>query len=170
MKTFLMLILLVSTPAFAAPWAGLSKNNSLCYGREYTEAHMAKHPLQTVKTMKVRIDAPDEELNSGLLMYIDLKLKRTTTDGFDFLKPYHSGMFCNQEGNNLFCGIECDGGSAVVSWSVKDNGKTITFRNNGFVVYGGCGEDVEESEYLEAAKGGDDVFVLYKLPQEYCAK
>lgn len=201
MKTLIAAIALtISSMAVAGPLDNLSPNNSVCYGREYSEAHMASHPKQTVKSMKLKF-WQDEEYTVGsdlfTLLNIDLQVKNVTPstepgeEDYVTYKPYTSGMICDSNmtldkdeakelknyvnGNNYIrCYIECDGGSSIIFWEVQGkSNKTLTLVNRGFVAYGTCGDELAEGEdsiYITPEERGDDVFELYALPAEYCEK
>lgn len=166
-KMMFLAIALFAQNLFAKTPAEVTYGQPQCYGREYSETHMKGAPLQTVKKMDVKFYKYNET-EEGILLDISTEIKK---DGS--YKPYSTSMFCTKESKtSLRCGIECDGGSAVISWNVKTVGSEILLTNNGFVMYGGCGEDVEEDDmiWLDNLKGGDDVFKLYALPAQYCVQ
>ena len=190
MKTILIAFTLLSAlTTWASPVDKASGGTPICYGREYSEQHMASHPNQTVKSMKVKFyvyaDFPEVTL-----LDIDLLIKKADKDNNVGYKPYTSGMVCDtriddpdekkaltKEGlltkntDYIQCYIECDGGRATVLWDITDKTESsVTFVNRGFIAYGGCGEEVEEQDsiWLAPLKGGDDTFKLKALPTEYC--
>ena len=178
MKFLTLAIFAFTTNALAASPATVGFGQPQCYGREYSEAHMQSNTLQTVKKMDVKFYkyAPNEPV---VLMQVNAQIKRSktvtnedgSTETYDVIKPYANTLVCDAAGKTqLNCYIECDGGSATVSWDVKTVNKQLTFTNKGFIMYGGCGEDVDENDWvwLDNKKGGDDVFKLYALPAEYC--
>ncbi len=179
MKSVFALVFLVSTSVFAAPVSSVTVDQPVCFGREYSQAHMNKTPQQTVKKLFVKFKKYSKD-DLYYIMDVNADIKKEsvsknddgTKDVYVTYKPYRNGMVCDRAtSTSLNCYIECDGGSAAVSWTASEDGKVITLTNNGFQLYGGCGEDENDMNnwiYLEATKGGDDVFKLYALPQEYC--
>lgn len=159
--------------ALASPFDSLTKDHPVCFGREYSTAHMAAHPLQTVKLLKLKFYK--DEFAGSETSYLDIKaeIKREQTDKesgekFTVFKPYSSGMSCFLKNDRLNCNIDCDGGSAKVAWNVTQKGNEVLFKNEGFVLVGGCGEDETDTIWLDPKKGGDDVFRLFALPSEFC--
>lgn len=169
MKKYLLSTTLIfaSLTVFAkSPMEPLAEGRPACFEREYSAAHMNKHPLQTVKNMKLKFfiepDWPEQ-----LLLNVNVLLKSPDKPQYD---PYKTSMFCyNVKKNSLECAIECDGGRIEVTWkSHKQADGSILLINHGFVVYGGCGEFDEDGEpvegrWLAPIKGGDDIFRLHPV-------
>lgn len=173
MKTLLTFILLSSSAAFANPAKLATAEQPVCYAATYSKDHMQKHPLQTVKSMKFMFSKEEwNDADSALLnITADVKVQRLSAASEQpvyVYAPYQQTMSCQTQGETLFCGIDCDGGSGIVSWTAKGSGDQITFTNNGFVMYGGCGEDVPEEVYIQSKKGGDDIFNLKRQPDNAC--
>ena len=169
----LFLSLLLTSVSFANP-VDATKETPVCYAREYSQSHMDKTPAQSVKSFKFKFYKYDNK-EEGYILGIDAQLKVKAKDyegnEYDAIKPYANSMYCVPQGKNkMACGIDCDGGQAEVIWETKTVGDQITFINRGFVMYGGCGEDVDEGDsiWLDAVKGGDDVFKLYRVRPEFC--
>lgn len=180
MKMLLGVLVFLSSNAFAATVDSVTVDQPVCFGREYSEKHMAKAPLQTVKKMSVKIRKFPEADGGSLVMDVSALIKKDITekneDGttytYSTYKPYVSALGCSKTSSTtLECYIDCDGGSAALTWDVKTAGQKVTLINNGFTLYGGCGEDEADMDnwlFLESVKGGDDVFELYSLPTQYC--
>lgn len=164
-----------SVTAVASPFNNITESRPVCFSREYSDQHLARHPKQTVQSMTMKF-SKDANSGEGIMLGINAKIKRVKTlpsgDTITELKPYTTGMGCFLEGETLRCMIDCDGGSAKVTWNVTDKGNEIEFKNEGFVMYGGCGEEVNEEDtiWLDPVKGGDDVFRLFALPTNDCKK
>lgn len=180
MKTLLVLLVVLSG-AFAygeSPLKRVQKESAVCYGREYSKAHLDKNTKQSVKSMKIKLfDHPENPGQISLDVDVILKKEFKYDDyTYEEFKPYRSGLVCYSTTDKLIkCSIDCDGGSLEITWDAKKNAdNSVTLINKGFVVYGGCGEEDEngeplDSHWLEATKGGDDIFKLYLLPKEFCA-
>ena len=57
---------------------------------------------------------------------------------------FHNSLTCDQETREgVRCMIECDGGSFRLT---RSGANSVLLHNNGFVLIGGCGEEVEEGQ------------------------
>lgn len=171
---FVITVLLIGFKSvYASPMTKIKADGAACYGREYSKDHLAKNPLQKTKLIRVKMFETED---GNKIMDVDLTLKKDVVleDGsvYETYKDYKSALYCHTvTGNKIECSIDCDGGSASASWTGKKNDDTLTFVNNGFVIYAGCGEDdVENTEWFNNTAKGDDIFKLYALPKEFCAE
>lgn len=178
MKALFFGVLFLSSNVFAASVQSVTESQPVCFGREYSQAHMDKTPLQTVKKMSVKFRKTEPGADY-LIMDIEASVKTTKTETYDgetftheVYKSYKNGMVCNKtRQTTMECYIECDGGRAGITWDAATASQKITFMNSGFMLYGGCGEGEEDMDnwlWLESVKGGNDIFNLYALPPEYC--
>lgn len=170
MKLFAILAAVFSTTAaFANPFENITPENPVCFEREYTEGHMDRHPLQTVKQMTMKYST-EPRFEGAVLLDIKALIKRPSKKRYTY-NVYSTTMFCSLKTESLECSIDCDGGNATVAWDVQSgDGDEIVFKNKGFVMYGGCGSDVDMDDtiWLDAKKGGDDVFKLYRMDDNAC--
>ena len=178
----LLLITMISISGFAAKASelGVTETQPACYGREYSTQHIVNTPKQTVKKMRIKVEqSPYDIENGSLFLLIEAEVITEKSEWEDaegkttfnmISKPYKTSMACGQlDPEKLECAIDCDGGSAKITWNLKTVGNEVLFHNNGFVLYGGCGEeDIDNSIWLDNVRGGDDVFKLYKLRSEFC--
>lgn len=171
---FVITVLLIGFKSvYASPINKMKTDGAACYGREYSKNHLAKNPLQQTKLIRVKMYEAEYDTT---LMEVNLTLKKEVQaeDGsvYETYKDYNSTLACHTiSGDKVECSIDCDGGSATASWTGKKNDDTLTFINNGFVIYSGCGEeDAENSEWFNNTPKGDDIFKLYALPKEFCAE
>jgi hypothetical protein len=163
LQAIFTIVTLLSLSAFAGPFSNVKKDQPVCYERDYSSEHMLKNSKQTVKSMKVKIYKDKEDSDSEMLylaIEADVKPK-----GKNDYKHYRSGMACTQEDGKLKCWIDCDGGNATLRPSLETPETWLRFENQGFTLYGGCGEEIDEEDtiYLEPTKGGDDLFLLKKI-------
>lgn len=150
MKLLLALILVLSSTQTFAKSKDLS-----CYGREYNNEHMARHPKQTVQKIQAKFETEVEYNTPFLALEITLK-------GDNNQYKNYRAAFIQIEGNRW--GIECDGGTVTTEFNKKGN---LVLINNEFVIESECdGEEV--TTILAALKGGDDVFEMVPLPSEFC--
>lgn len=173
--TVIVAMLATSFGTNANPIQSATMDQPVCFGREYSEKHMnlAKNSKQTVKRFLLKFQKFEWSGDNSAMLDIEAKIKRGTEqingETHNTYKNYTSGMGCSiRNANEISCGIDCDGGSAKIRWKLSEKNKKISFINEGFVMVGGCGDEGEEHIWLEAIKGGDDVFELYALPQEFC--
>ena len=156
MKNLIILITMVSSNAFANQvYDQVTEKQPVCYGREYGIDHLKSTPLQKVQKIQVKLEKIDKYNQNNLSVEVTLRGAKN-----EFIN-YRAGFVCNAANH---CYIECDGGQAVVSMNA--DGKLV-LENRNFVLAGGCGSD-EKTVLLNATQGGDDVFVMSKLPPEMC--
>jgi hypothetical protein len=149
-----------------------------CFGRVYDRGHLASHPDQKVtgihifRSLSERPEAENWQQNQR-----DEVIKRYRESGetsvqafvtFRDRKGYfHNALTCNKETRNgVSCYIECDGGSFDIK---RESPTTALLNNKGFVLIGGCGEEIEETEQVYFSPGKDDkVFRLESKPAAVC--
>lgn len=149
-----------TAPKLADVFKDVTYAQPKCYGREYSRAELQAHPKQTVEQIKAKLIkySADPQMNSaGLKIEVRLKGEEGTN--------YRAEFSCFENAGQTMCAIECDGGSVTVA---EFDQTKMTLNSNGFTVYGGCGEE-GETKFLDALKGGDDIFKLQALPQAYCS-
>ena len=80
---------------------------------------------------------------------------------------FHNSLTCDQETREgVRCMIECDGGSFRLA---RSGANSVLLHNNGFVLIGGCGEEIEEGQERHFDPGADDkVFRLDSQPIAAC--
>ncbi len=170
MKQFLFIAILLSSPAaFAAsPYFSFEQvvnqatpTQPVCYGREYSESHLAQNRAQTVKKLRAKIVKSADAGEGYTLLKIDAELKGEK----NLFKVWRATMFCQNSSGH--CSIECDGGSVNLRGDSRNGNLLLT--NNGFVLEGGCEEEEGNTVFLSPTKGGDDLFSLKRLPSEFCA-
>jgi hypothetical protein len=170
---------LASTPAPAQTRAPLlSADQEACFGRVYDRAHLTSHPSQKVTGLHIfrsLDERPDAEYRRAGAR--DEAIKRFNETGeaevqafvtFRDRKGYfYNWLTCAREAKDgMRCFIECDGGSFELK---RENAGSVLLNNNGFVLVGGCGEDVEATEEVHFSPGKDDkVFRLEAKPTATC--
>lgn len=150
MKLFLLLSLAFTFQARAEDaHMNVSFGAPKCFEREYSKEHMKTHPKQRVTSLHLTLMRDQlNELGYGQ-RWVDVT---ATIKGYGKEK-FGVAMSCDENGR---CGIDCDGGTAYLSYQ----GEQMRFKNEGITVVGGCGGDGNPIEIvLEDTKGGDDVFM-----------
>jgi len=149
-----------------------------CFGRIYDAAHLKAHPKQKVSSIHIlrsleqRRGAEDwtpdarsesirnfrEDGQTSVTAFVNFRNSRTT---------FHNSLTCDQETREgVRCMIECDGGSFRLA---RSGANSVMLHNNGFVLIGGCGEEVEEGQVRHFSPGEDDkLFRLDSLPVATC--
>lgn len=94
-----------------------------CYVRIYDGAHLAGHPLQKVKAMRLLVTAePDEERKAQSYSFrMGVKFTKRPGD-FDSSGACSFGLLEGSNKPRLGCGVDCDGGG--ISIEMKDNKST----------------------------------------------
>jgi hypothetical protein len=150
-----------------------------CFGQVYDRAHLAAHPNQTVTSFHIfrylgdRPEAENREASQR-----DEAIERFRQTGVAWVQAFvtfrsrrgyfHNWLTCStREANDrAHCGVECDGGSFDLK---RENAGTVLLNNHGFVLIGGCFDDVEASKEVYFTPGRDDkVFRLEAKPAAIC--
>jgi hypothetical protein len=149
-----------------------------CFGRVYDAAHLKAHPKQKVssihvlRSLELRREAenwtPDARAESIRSFREDGQASVTAFVNFrDRKGTFHNALTCDQETREgVRCMIECDGGSFRLA---RSGANSVLLHNNGFVLVGGCGEEIEEGQERHFDPGADDkVFRLDNRPVAAC--
>ena len=100
--------LLASAPAWPADLiATLFPGKSGCYGRSYSNTHLAKHTEQLVTEISVVADDMVADPMLGLWVFMELR--------GDIADSYEGFAYCENTGGSLSCGMEGDAGSFTLS-------------------------------------------------------
>src|SRR5262245_52748105 len=149
-----------------------------CFGRAYDRAHLASHPNQKVTSFHLlrslgepeqaenwRPDSRQEEIElfrdsgeSHVQAFVTFRDRR----GY-----FHNTLQCDKESRDgTRCYVECDGGSFSLK---REAAGTALLTNKGFVLLGGCGEEIEEGKEVMLEPGKDDkTFRLEGKPVAAC--
>ena len=140
-----------------------------CFGRVYDAAHLKSHPKQKVTSLHVlrSLETRREAENwtpgraranrSGTFA----RTGRPSVSAFVTFRDrkgiFHNSLTCDKETRDgVRCMIECDGGSFRLA---RASANAVLLHNNGFVLVGGCGEEVEEGKavHFESGRGRQGV-------------
>jgi hypothetical protein len=181
-------ILTVTVLASLAAWPTLAVSETrapvftadrdACYGRIYDAAHLKSHPKQKVTSIHVlrsvnrRREAenwtPDARAESIRSFREDGLTSVSAFVNFrDRKGTFHNSLTCEKETREgVRCMIECDGGSFRLT---RAGANSVLLHNNGFVLIGGCGEEIEEGKEVYFDPGADDKeFRLDNMPIAAC--
>lgn len=153
-------------------------DQEVCFGRVYDAAHLKANPKQKVASFHVlralerRREAenwtPDERADAIRSFREDGQSSVGAFVTFrDRKGAFYNHLVCNKETpEGMNCMVECDGGSFRLA---RTGGNAVLLHNNGFVLIGGCGEEVEDGERVHLSPGADDkVFRLDSKPVAAC--
>src|SRR5262245_45343064 len=156
----------------------LTADQEACFGRVYDRQHLASHPNQKVTSLHIfRPLGERPEAENWQATRRDEAIKQFRDSGeaevealvtFRERKGYfHNWLTCGKESKDgMRCHIACDGGSFELK---RESAGTALLTNNGFVLIGGCGEDVEASQEIYFSPGKDDkVFRLEAKAAPVC--
>ena len=124
-----------------------------CYERIYDSKYLKSHRKQDV--VKIRLQIGVGKGNDGPFELLD-----GIDAGFRKRGIYDGGLIeCKQEGEELYCGIEGDGGT----FTVTDRGEdSVRITNNSFMRSG------DENGTTINAKGEHREFRLYRISESTC--
>ena len=124
-----------------------------CYERVYDNKYLKSHRKQDV--VKIRLQIGVGKGNDGPFELLD-----RIDAGFRKRGIYDGGLIeCKQEGEELSCGIEGDGGT----FTVTDRGEdSVRITNNSFMRFG------DENGTTINAKGEHREFRLYRISESAC--
>jgi len=174
--TSAVLLALAATPATSQDL--FSADQEACFGRVYDRAHLAGHPRQRTLSLHVLRSLgprPGSELWHPRAREEAIKRYRESGESAvaafvafrDRAGHFHNTLICSKEGHDgVVCAVECDGGSFRLR---RESANTALLTNNGFVLIGGCGEEVEDAKTIHFDPGSDDkVFRLESKPIAVC--
>jgi hypothetical protein len=158
--------LTLSRPAGAQAGAPLFvADQEACFGRVYDRAHLAAHPNQKVTSLHIfRYLGELPEAENWQASQRDEAIKRFRETGYADVQAFvtfrgrpgyfHNWLVCAREAKEgTQCFVECDGGTFDLK---RESAGTVLLNNNGFILTGGCSEDVEASKEVYFSPGKDD--------------
>lgn len=161
------MLMLAAGPALAdKPMTKYFGALNSCYARDYSAAHLNKHPLQKVSAIRLdhfpRLSGPFGNDGKPLLYpnapEIVINLSVTfRSDG----TTHRATGFCWPEGRGLSCGLECDGGQFKLK-EAKDGKLLIT---GGSDIYF---HDCDAGDRVLERNPDDKSFLLSRVPDAQC--
>jgi hypothetical protein len=96
---------------------GTASSAFACFTRTYDPGHLASHPRQNVRTMKLLVTGRGESEGSAYALSMDVTFRRSRehfgTSGF--CGSIHEQSNASVRQPTVHCGIDCDGGNIDVS-------------------------------------------------------
>ncbi len=145
----------------ATAFQDVTVNKPACFVRQYSQAHLAANPKQTVRQIKIKLRQLKYEGASEPSPVLGIQVRRKGERSV-----WTNNIPCNASAGRVFCAVECDGGSVEIA--SRDKAGNLTIKNNGVILHGGCGEQGRRIK-LEGERGGDDVFKLKQTYEQNCA-
>ena len=133
-----------------------------CWSRAYDGRHMAAHPDQQVTAMDLAVTYMAES-NIGPAQYV-FRLEAQMRDGRrgEAIGP------CMADGDQMWCGVECDGGGVYVSTRSGGNVVVDLERRGAIWMSTGCGEENFEEGFSLQSGLDDKQFLLSELLPQFC--
>lgn len=146
-------------------FAGVTINKPACFTRTYDASHLRSHPRQTVQRIKIKLRQWKYSREADASPVLAIQVKRKGEN-----KVWTNNIVCmdDKDRKTVLCPVECDGGSVeIVSRNAQGE---MVLKNNGVLLYGGCGAgEGQKTIILKTRPGGDDVFKLQQDDEQACA-
>ena len=157
-------------PSKFAAFLSATVGAKACYTRRYDGKHLAEHPKQRVTALTFLMRVVGIDMSAGGDWVLDPEGKYDRVN-YQFAmsvtrragKPLAASGYCPEEGANVSCIRECDGGGVIV----EKSGEALLIRLDEFgILMGAC--DEKKGTWLKA--GADDKsFRAEKVAIEQCA-
>jgi hypothetical protein len=149
---------------FAKPVPG----ERICFARSYDAAHLAKHPKQTVSSIRFNLayvkHDPDQYRKDGQRNYyfqLEVRFRNQPK------KAFTTGGDCFPGDGVIRCSVDCDGGGVQVRWQKKPETILMEVGSNGYIRLNECGGGEQKARALRP--GADDrTFLLTRMRAEAC--
>lgn len=153
MRAFLIVLCLIAAPALAeSPRAALFPDDRGCFRRAYDAAHLAAHPDQLVKEIRL---SPDKPVSDERFLVLAVQI---LPRGADWLLGH---AYCENTAGSLSCGMEGDAGWLMLEPTAK--GLRATVGRDGITLEGDAGFVT-----FGAGQSDDEVFALSRVTPEAC--
>lgn len=176
MRLALLLSLMVTGSVSSAldflSFSGISRDQALCFGREYSEDFLRANPLHSLKQIKLKFYREPYANDSGISLSVQALVKDRTSEDFGAevysnVSSVLKGLKCEVGSSSLSCEMECGGGKVEMNWNVSTQQNTVTFQSQETIMHSDCGKDLDLL-LSRTRDGSASVLRLYPLPQEFC--
>lgn len=130
-----------------------------CYERVYDSRHLASHPSQHVRAMRIRFYRHPEAQTVSAVM--NLQFRDGSRRYREPAATYVANFICTREGNRVSCGVECDGGSIALRFRNRTPGELTLDAGDGFVMTGSCPDESRDERFNP--RPDDRVFLLRRI-------
>lgn len=131
------LAFLSAAPARAADEIGIDL--PACYERVYDQRHLAEHPQQHVRAMRLRFYRQPESQTVSATM--NLQFRDGSRRYREPQSTYVAGFICRREQGRVTCGVECDGGSVALRYSGRNPAEITLDASEGFAMSPSCPDE-----------------------------
>lgn len=135
-----------------------------CYERVYDSRHLASHPSQHVRAMRIRFYRHPEAQTVSAVM--NLQFRDGSRRYREPTATYVANFICTREGGRVSCGVECDGGSISLRFRGRTPGEMTLDASDGFVMTGSCPDESRHERFNP--RPDDRVFLLRRIAAD-CA-
>ncbi len=136
-----------------------------CWSRNYSDAHLAKHPQQKVTSLYFSVEytnyaeSPEVEPAHVFTTYVKTRERA----------GWNSGQCYFDDNGKAFCGIACDGGGFYVDKIRNDNSMLLDLETRGYIaLISGCDGAEEEEIFVLDAEPDDKMFLLHATDPKTC--
>lgn len=136
-----------------------STSGSICYGRGYDNAHMAKHPNQLVTEVKLKLHPLKDYYPFTLSVRLRGRVQAYQTSAYCHLQP---------NGGSLYCFNDCDESSFEISASRTTGSLLMQLQQVTFGFDCETGNQILPEEYTLSSGIDDREFRLDPLPASEC--
>ncbi len=135
-----------------------------CYERVYDSRHLASHPSQHVRAMRIRFYRHPEAQTVSAVM--NLQFRDGSRRYREPTATYVANFICTRESGRVSCGVECDGGSIALRFRGRTPGEMTLDAGDGFVMTGSCPDESRHERFNP--RPDDRVFLLRRIAAD-CA-
>lgn len=133
-----------------------------CWSRAYDRQHLASHPDQQVTAMDLAVTYMAESHVSAAQYVFRLEVDMRDGSHGEAVGP------CMADGNDIWCGVECDGGGVYVSTGSSDSVIVDLERRGAIWMSTSCGEENFDEGFSLEAGLDDKQFRLDELLPQFC--
>jgi hypothetical protein len=139
-----------------------------CFNRVYDPAHLAQHPQQNVRTMRllVKVSQESDGTNYGVRIGVMFRKSGAHFESAGDCSSIHDSAEAGNKAGVAHCGVDCDGGSIDVA--IKDAKSVLVSIPDGARIWR-PGSDGDEPGNARKRFGADDkVFRVDKVALTQC--
>ena len=133
-----------------------------CFLRDYSDAHLAKHPKQIVDWIRLKV-FKDQYNQTVADMDVYMAHQGHVVQSGHAGQVLAAVLHCWESQGRVGCGVDCDGGSFYVK---KDDGRTLVFETEGLMV--GDTENCGGAVSLAEEFGKSTTYLLKRVDDSVC--
>ena len=134
-----------------------------CFERVYDDAHLAAHPDQVVRTIRILGGYWPEYDQTDVVVVAEMADQgHAGADGFGG-RWLDQIATCWGDDTERGCSVDCDGGTFTI---LRDDGDEFVIRTRGFTM--GPAEECGGSSNLAERAGESTTYRLFRVPDDVC--